>query len=255
MATSNLIIYEPLQVFGTESDYWKSYIEFYELYWGGPPSPFGVWFGNEYENFHKSLSERINVEQSEIKDCYFLKEEDGSYFIAPIQSDLGNHLIYIENIIPVEWFLLFAEDERKTLFSHWGFNAIYYGTKLQTALLRVESSKSLFEKTLNAIPAEIKESEIIGILNSLINGSEQLINLLQGYNNSGHIILNYGDICSYIHIYTLDNERSVAEVCTFIELLKKSEYEKANTTMKILFQKWNEIFNNASGQSASKPVQ
>jgi len=88
MATSNLIIYEPLQVFGTESDYWKSYIEFYELYWGGPPSPFGVWFGNEYENFQKSLSERINVEQSEIKDCYFLKDEDGSYYIAPMAITL-----------------------------------------------------------------------------------------------------------------------------------------------------------------------
>jgi hypothetical protein len=255
MATSNLIIYEPLGTFGLESEYWKSYIEFYELYWGGPTSPFGVWFGNEYKNFRKSLSERINVPESDIKDCYFLKDDDGSYFIAPIQSDIQNYLIYIENIIPVEWFLLFREDERKSLFSHWGFNAIYYSTKLQTGLSRVESSKSLFQKTLNSISPEIKESEIISILSSLIDGCEQLINLLSGYNIKGHIILNYGEICSYIHTYTLDNEKSVKDICVFIELLKNSEYEKANTAIKILFQKWNEIFNNASGQSTNNPVQ
>ena len=255
MATSNLIIYEPLEIFGLESDYWKSYIEFYELYWGGPPSPFGVWFGNEYENFQKSLSKRLNIEPSEIKDCFFIKDENGGCLIAPIRSEEQNHLIYIENIIPVEWFLLFSEDERKSLFSHWGFNAIYYATKLKTGLGRVQSSKSLFEKTVNSFPPDIKQSEIVSILNGIINGCDQLINLLSGYNNNGHIILNYGDICSFIHPYTLDNEKSVGEVGRFIEFLKSSEYEKASTAIKILFQKWNEIFQNASGQTSNKPVQ
>lgn len=255
MATSNLIIYEPLDAFGQQSDYWKGYIDFYELYWGGPTSPFGVWFGNEYENFRKSLSERINVDESEIKDCFFLKDDDDGYFVAPVESDVKNYLIYIDNIIPVEWFLLFSEDERKSLFSHWGFNAIYYSTKLQTALDRLDSSKSVFEKALDSIPDEIKESEIISILDNLINGCEQLNKILNGYDKKGHIILNYGDICSYIHTYTLDNEKSVAEMSAFIELIKNSEYEKANTAIKILFQKWNEIFQNASGQSSEKPVQ
>ncbi|NIP30729.1 MAG: hypothetical protein GTN99_05800, partial [Candidatus Dadabacteria bacterium] len=108
MATSNLIIYEPLSAFGQQSDYWKNYIEFYELYWGGPTSPFGVWFGNEYENFRRSLSERIDVPESDIKDCFFLKDDEGGYFVAPVESDVQNYLIYIENIIPAEWFLMFS---------------------------------------------------------------------------------------------------------------------------------------------------
>jgi len=236
MATSNLIVYEPIELFGLESDYWKSYIEFYELYWGGPPSPSGVWFGNEYETFRKSLSEHINVDESELKDCFFLKDEENSYFIAPIQSNLQNHLIYTENIIPIEWFLLFSEDERKSLFSHWGFNAIYYNTTMQLGLERVKSSKCIFENVINTNPKEINESEIINILKNLINGCEQLLNLLNSYNIKGHIILNYGDICDYIQIYTLDNEKSVKDISTFIELLKKSDYEKANTTIKILFR-------------------
>ncbi len=255
MATSNLIIYEPLDSFAEQKDYWESYIEFYELYWGGPPSPFGVWFANEYDNFKKSFSEKIGIDPSEVKDCFFISDEEGRYYIAPAESETHNNLIYIENIIPIEWFLLFTEDERKSLFSHWGFNAVYYSTKLQNGLDRVQSAKTLFEQTINSVPDDIKESEIISILTGLISGCDQLLGLLSGYDSSGHIILNYGDICTFIHAYTLDNEKSVGELAAFTELLKQSEYEKANTSIKILFQKWNEIYENASGQSSNRPIQ
>ncbi|NIX15283.1 MAG: hypothetical protein GWN11_05265 [Candidatus Dadabacteria bacterium] len=255
MATSNLIIYEPLDSFVEQKDYWESYIEFYELYWGGPPSPFGVWFANEYDNFKKSFSQRIEIDPSEVKDCFFIKDEDGKFYIAPSESETKNNLIYIENIIPVEWFLLFIEDERKSLFSHWGFNAIYYSTKLRSGIERVKTAKDLYEQTISRVPDDIKESEIISILTNLIRGCDQLLGLLSGYDSSGHIILNYGDICTFIHAYTLDNEKSVADLSAFNELISNSEYEKAATSIKILFQKWNEIYENASGQSSGKPIQ
>jgi len=255
MATSNLIIYEPLEAFGKLSDYWKSYIEFYELYWGSAPSPFGVWFGNEYKNFVTSLAERIDMDEADIKDCYFLKDKEGRYFLAPMEADEKNHIIFVENIIPEEWFLLFRGDERKSLFSHWGFNAIYYKTELKKGLERVEQAKQVYEKSLSEMPSDIKESELFSILQGLIENCDHLISLLSEYHSESHIILNYGDICALIHTYTIDNERSVDEIGRFTEFLSNKEYEQANKSIKMLFQKWQEIYENATGQATEKHLQ
>ena len=132
MAISSIFIYEPIDSFRDKSYYWKEYIEFYEKYWGGPTSPFGVWFGNEYENFRNSLSSHLEMDMEEIEDCYFMKDSDGKYFVSPMYSKANSS--HSENIIPIDWFILFSEEEKKTLYTHWGFNAISYDTRVDKAL-------------------------------------------------------------------------------------------------------------------------
>lgn len=72
MAKSMLIVYETVDRFGRMSEYWKRYVNFYEEYWGGPTSPYGVWFGNEYNDFREKLSGALQVPDEEIRpDFYF----------------------------------------------------------------------------------------------------------------------------------------------------------------------------------------
>ena len=71
MAISSILIYEPIDSFRDKSYYWEEYAKFYEQYWGGPTSPLGVWFGNEYEAFRNSLAEHLGMDKEEVEDCYF----------------------------------------------------------------------------------------------------------------------------------------------------------------------------------------
>ena len=105
MAKSTLVLYEPLGSMTENSYYWTEYVQFYEQYWGGPTSPFGVWFGNEYESFIRALSGHLGIDAGEVEHCFFTKDEDGKYYIAPFNSK--SNLFFCENFIPVEWFILF----------------------------------------------------------------------------------------------------------------------------------------------------
>ena len=138
MAISSLLIYEPIDSFRDKAYYWKEYAKFYEQYWGGPTSPLGVWFGNEYEAFRESLSKHLGMDKEEIEDCYFMKDKEGEYYVAPMYSKSNSS--HSENIIPLDWLLLFSEEERKSLYTHWGFNAIHYDTRIETALGRINKA-------------------------------------------------------------------------------------------------------------------
>ena len=131
MARSTLIVYEPLDSFRDNSAYWLEYAKFYENYWGGPTSPLGVWFGNEYKAFQQALARHLGVDEQEIEDCYFMKDDKGEDYIAPASSKAN--IFSSENVIPLDWFMLFTEDQRKTLFTHWGLNAIHYDAVIEDA--------------------------------------------------------------------------------------------------------------------------
>ena len=77
VAQSLLIVYEPFDSFVENKGYWNEYITFYENYWGGPTSPYGVWFGKEYETFREALTNYLGIDDHEIEDCFFMKDKDG----------------------------------------------------------------------------------------------------------------------------------------------------------------------------------
>ncbi len=249
MATSTLIVYEPLDSFGDQSEYWLEYSKFYEMYWCGPTSPFGVWFGNEYQNFRVALSEHMNIEDSEIKDCFFLKKGEQDYFIAPL---IGSENIFsFENSIPHEWFIMFERDERKNFYTHWGFNTIHYDTSLAKARSRLDKRGNIIKDFISSAV----ETPFAGYLNYLNDGVDNLKSWLNKFEKEGFIILNYGEICTHIHISTLHNEESVGEISKFLKLLQQKKIEEADSVLRLFFQKWEDIKHKCEGALNSELLQ
>jgi hypothetical protein len=252
MANSTLILYEPVENFGDRSDYWFSYIDFYEKYWGGPTSPFGVWFGNEYETFRKAISSNLDMLEEEIEDCFFMKDKNGRYYIAPLGSEGRSHILVSDNIIPLHWFVVFREDERKILYTHWGFNAISYDTKLDSGLRRLKEG----EKVIGSVIAKHESSsQLLNKLADIRAGMRKLYPLLSGFDPSGSVVLNYGEVCSFIHPYTIRNENSVKDVWDLFTLLSSGKIADADSRLNMLTQKWDDIRRKASGDPEGTTIQ
>ena len=66
------------------------------------------------------------------------------------------------------------------------------------------------------------------------------------------IVLNYAEISSVIHEFTLKNENSVSDLWIIIDLISSNDYETANSNLKIYNQKWNEISRNCTISSSGK---
>lgn len=253
MARSTLIVYEPIDSFRDRSSYWLEYAKFYENYWGGPTSPLGVWFGNEYKVFQKALSDHLGVEEREIEDCFFMKDDNGSYYIAPASSKAN--ILSSENIIPLDWFMLFIEEERKTLFTHWGLNAIHYDAVIEEAIKRIGEAESILDGYSDSQDKPSFTALHPGNVEFMKKGLSDLNRWLSGFDPKGFIVLNYADICSLIHPYTLDNERSVTEIWGILNMIKEGNTKEADSSLMILLQKWEEIRSKAEGEIDTTPLQ
>jgi hypothetical protein len=253
MARSTLVLYEPLNALMDKSYYWNEYVRFYEQYWGGPTSPFGVWFGNEYESFINALSENLGMAKEEIEHCFFTKDEEGKYYVAPFGSKAN--LFFCENFIPVEWFVPFSEEDRQTLYTHWGFNALHYDTRLHTAAGRLDEAEGIVSGLVNLRPPDLDVSSYAYLADDLSNGLAEIKTWLSGFDPSGFLVLNYGEICSVINPYSLERERSVEETWKFLRSLKEGNYGEADGSLKALMRKWDDIRNYASGSLDDSTLQ
>jgi len=252
MANSTLILYEAVENFGDKSDYWLSYIDFYEKYWGGPTSPFGVWFGNEYESFRNAISSNLDMLEDQIEDCFFMKDESGRYYIAPLGSKGQSHIFVSENIIPLHWFVIFREEERKILFTHWGFNAISYDTKIDSALRRLKEAEKVIG---SVIDKHESSSQLSNKLSDIRAGMRKVYSLLSGFDPSGSVVLNYGELCSFIHPYTIRNENSVKDLWEVLTLLSGGKIADADSRLNMLTQKWDDIRRKATGDPERTTIQ
>ena len=73
MPSCYLQVYEKLTSVHKDYDYWREYTSFYESYWGGPTSPYGIWFGNEYETFENNLADHLQIDKKDLKYLKNLK--------------------------------------------------------------------------------------------------------------------------------------------------------------------------------------
>lgn len=244
-------MYEPLTIITDKSYYWSEYVQFYEKYWGGPTSPFGVWFGNEYESFLTALSSNLGIDKEELEHCFFTKDEEGKYYVAPFSSKAN--LFFSENFIPLEWFILFREEDKQTLYTHWGFNALHYDTRISLALERLKKAEIIISEVRDK--NEFQQLTSAPMAMNLLQGIAELESWLSGFDPGGFIVLNYGEICSVINPYTLENERSVGETWKFLESLDNGSFAEANSILKVLVQKWEDIRNYASGDVDKSTLQ
>jgi hypothetical protein len=150
-----------------------------------------------------------------------MKDESGKYFVAPMYSK--SNTAHSENIIPIDWFVLFSEEDRKSLYTHWGFNAIHYDTRIETALGRINDALDILSGCFEKHDQKKLQSLFANNLSVLSQSLSGLQTWFSGFEESGFIVLNYGDICSFIHINALNNERSVHEIWHFLHQLEQIE--------------------------------
>ena len=250
---SALMVYQNLSNVKEDNQYWDKYIKFHELYWDGPNASQNVFYGNEYEEYRNSLSKYLEIEPDNIKDCLFTKHENGDYYLTPLGIDSDKYIMESENSIPAHWFLLFDNSEKKFFYSHAGEGAIapdgiYYNTECSLSKKRLNDAKNILEvNDKDEIPNDFNLFK-----KELTFGLSELYYWIEKFADDSMIVLNYAEISSVIHEFTLKNENSVSDIWLILDLISKKDYEKADSSLKIYKQKWDEIASNCSASSPQK---
>lgn len=251
MALSVLMVYEPLTSTRDRENYWRSYISFYEKYWDGPATPQSSWYGRDYDDFRDALSKELGLDKNSIEDCFFIKDENGGYYIVPVGSKVNMNIFSAENCIPLEWFLMYDGGEKKYFYTHTGFgaihhDAIYYNTRIENALGRLKDAAGEIEKSLDS-PGNSAGAGVADALRDLSEGVRNLRDWLSGFDTGGFVLLNYGEICSLIAPDSMKNEDSVSELRRALTLAAGGKAQEAETALRVLLSKWDEISRAASG--------
>ena len=161
----------------------------------------------------------------------------------------GNDCSFLEkeNLIPPQWFLLFDNSEKKFFYSHAGDGAvqadgIYYDTDSSSSKKRLEKAQSIITK----LKKEKISKELELFANDLEFGISELSFWLADLDDDSLLILNYAELNTIIHEFTLKNENSVQDLWILFNNLNEKKYEKAASDLKIYKQKWDEISKKAS---------
>jgi|TARA_Y100000817_G_scaffold252646_1_gene205296 hypothetical protein len=235
MPSCYLQIYENLKDV-EDRDYWKEYIDFYEDYWGGPTSPYGVWFGNEYSVFQDSIADHLSLEKKDLKECLFVKDNE-NYYLCPngIKKGDAPYSLLVNNVVPIHWFFLFAENQKKVFKTHWGFGAIHYTSNLRS----IDKMIKDFTKLRKSVGDEIEN--LSRFFNTIGDDLTQIIDWSNEFSQESKIILNYGDLLISFPPNTLDKEDSVKIVSDFKYAIKKNQYTEALALVEFLINRWSKI--------------
>ena len=237
-----LLLYHNLENINEDKSYWEKYIKFHELYWDGPASSQGVFYGREYEEYRESLSKYLEREISQIKDCLFTKHDNGKYYVSLLGGDSDKNILEHDNSIPTEWFLLFSGDEKRLSYSHAGDGAIhpdgiFYSTDSRSSKNRLEEIKMILENLDNDhVPKDLGAA-----LKQIAFSTAEISFWISSLPDDSMLVLNYAELNRMIHQLTLKNENSVQDLWLFIKFVKEGDYDAARSCLKVYQQKWDEI--------------
>lgn len=250
-----LIVYEPIDRFGRMSEYWKRYVNFYEQYWGGPTSPYGVWFGNEYNDFREKLSNALQVPDEEIQDCLFMKAKDGGCLISPFHSFKNAYILDADNHVPLPWFIPFDDSEREFFYTHMGFGRIHYGADLRNGVKRINDADGIIEDSLRKYGGEENPHPLPMKLKKIQSELFGLKSWLSEFDEGSHLVLDYGELCSFLSPYTLNSDRSSKEIWDVLSNLKDDDMEQCRLILGLFLQKWETIKQKISGEITERGAQ
>jgi len=251
VAQSTLIVYDSIETLsGGKRSYWLDYIDFYEQYWGGPMSPFGIWFGNEYDNFRRALADHLSVDEPAVKDCFFIRNGEGLLYVCPLGVENGN-ILSCEDSVPFEWFAAFDKSSRRNFYSHWGFSSIHYNTTVFSASEKLSAAT----ETLSRAFEKTDHEKLTGVIKWMEKGVRKMDKWFSARDGSGYAILNYGDICSVLTPQSLGRERSVEQVEEVFALLDSRKWEQSYNLSAQILQKWEDLRQMCAAASGNKPLQ
>ncbi len=241
MAQCALMVYETIDSVPGGNEYWREYIRFYEKFWDRPASPKSTWGGAEYDEFRNSLANYLDIGANEIRDCFFSKK-DGRYFVCRLRDRSSFNIVSSEDFIPFEWLIAFDEEKRDFFYTHAGFGAvhhdsIFYPENIGTAMERIRTAEKVLEKTGDIVSKYPEFAKLKDLPRKL----SEMNSWLRGFDSDGEIVLNYGEICSFITQDSMKNENSVGDLKRIISGIEKGDFEKAESDLRFLNAKWAEI--------------
>ncbi len=202
-------------------------------------SPFGIWFGNEYGDFRKALADRLSVDETAVRDCFFIRSADGLLYVCPLGGSEGENanILSCEDAVPFEWFAAFDESGRRNFYSHWGFSSIHYNAKAGEAAAKIGAAAATLDRAFEKTDHENLRTmvEWIG------KGAANMGGWFSQRNPEGYAVLNYGDVCSVLSPQSLDRERSVEQVAEILALLEGGEWERSYDLAVRLLRKWDDV--------------
>lgn len=250
-----LIVYEPIDRFGRMSEYWRNYISFYEEYWGGPTSPYGVWFGNDYNDFRTRLSDFLGVEEDGIQDCLFMKGSLGDYLISPLRSFKNDYILDSDNCIPAHWFIPFRDEERKFFYTHLGFGRIHYGADVMKCIARIDEADGIIGDVTTEFADSENDSALFMKLKKIQSDIYELKAWLSEFDPSGYVVLDYGELCSFLSPYSLNIDHSSRDIWSILENLKNNNMEESRQALNSIFQKWETVKQQVSTAALKNDLQ
>ena len=130
-------------------------------------------------------------------------------------------------------------------------DSIYYNTRVKDAAQRLKESIADLEDALSELGGKSAYPTLGEMLSATKEGVENLLGWLSGFDGTGFVLLNYGELCGYIVQDTLKNEDSVTEIRRAIELAADGNYEASESALRVLESKWEEIRAAAMGSQTS----
>lgn len=128
--------------------------------------------------------------------------------------------------VPIRWFTLFRDDERRLAEDEHGEMRLRYMTTTRRAMRRAE----------NAIPI-LRRSDLGAI-------GEMLVDLHQwmaSFDARSLVELDYGGLCSFLTWDEMDDDRSVADVQDALDALSRHEGAHAAQMYQDVLTRWAEI--------------
>jgi hypothetical protein len=89
----------------------------------------------------------------------------------------------------------------------------------------------------------------------LSKGLAELKAWLSGFDPGSFLVLNYGELCSVINPYSLENERSVGETWKILGLFKEGKHAEAESSLGAFMRKWDDVREYASGSLDGSTLQ
>ena len=117
------------------------------------------------------------------------------------------------------------------------------------------ASESILSEAVNNRNEELGKFPELNKLHYILEGIKNMVLWLKGFSDDGVVMLNYGEICSFIEPDSMKNEDSVGDIRQIIENLSSGDFGLAESNLKLLDFKWADIASKASGEIESRSLQ
>ena len=122
-----------------------------------------------------------------------------------------------------------------------GFGRIHYGTDIQKCLNRIIKADTILEESLMKYDNTDKEEQILLQLKSIQSKLFELNVWLSEFDEKSYVVLDYGELCTYINPYNLNKDHSTKDLWNILDNLINSDLAESGQKLRSFLNKWENI--------------